>query len=230
MKGLLGRKIGMTQVFATDGELIPVTVIEIQPNTVLQVKTNETDGYSAIQLGVEDKREKLSTKPEMGHAVKASAAPKRFIKELRLTDDEVNAYELGQVIDATHFAPGEMIDVQGQSKGKGFQGAIKRHNQACGPMSHGSRYHRRPGSMGAVAPQVFKGKNLPGHMGDKVVTIQNLEIVKVDVEKNALLVKGNVPGARKSFVTIKTAIKNQNKINDVKELVSYKTATDTSAE
>lgn len=235
MKGLLGRKVGMTQVFATDGELIPVTVLEIQPNTVMQVKTVETDGYSAIQLGVEDKREKLSTQPEQGHAKKANTASKRLLKEIRLTDEEVVNYELGQAIDVSIFSVGEVVDVQGTTKGKGFQGVIKRHNQSRGPMSHGSRYHRRPGSMGAVAPQVFKGKNLPGQMGQGVVTIQNLEIVMVDSEKNVILVKGNVPGAKKSFITIKSAIKNENKINEVKELVSFNenveaVAADTSAE
>lgn len=229
MKGLLGRKLGMTQVFATDGELIPVTVIEIEPNTVMQVKNVETDGYSAIQLGVEDKRVKLSTKPEQGHAAKAETSVKRMIKEIRLTDEEVVSYTLGQTLDVSVFTPGELVDVQGTTKGKGFQGVIKRHNQSRGPMSHGSRYHRRPGSMGAVAPQVFKGKKLPGQMGGLTVTNQNLEIVMVDVEKNVVLVKGNVPGPKKSFVTIKSAIKNAGKIKDSKELVSFNN-NDTSAE
>ena len=199
MKGLIGRKIGMTQVFATDGVVIPVTVLQVLPNTVLQVKTIATDGYNAIQLGVEDKREKLSTQSEAGHAKKANSNVKREVQELRLTEDEVASYELGQNLDVNIFAEGEIIDVQGISKGKGFQGSIKRHNQSRGPMTHGSRYHRRPGSMGAVAPQVFKGKNLPGQMGHELVTIQNLEVVKVDLEKNLLLVKGNVPD-RKSVV------------------------------
>ncbi len=220
MKGILGKKIGMTQVFATNGELIPVTVLEVQPNVVTQVKTDETDGYNAIQLGTEDVREKLSTKPAKGHAAKANTEVKRFVKELRLNEEEVAAYELGQAIDASIFEAGELVDVQGITKGKGFQGVIKRHNQACGPMAHGSRFHRRPGSMGDVASKVFKGKKLPGHMGQKTVTNQNLEVVMVDVEKNVLLVKGNVPGAKKSFVTIKSSIK-VDKANEAKELVKY---------
>ncbi len=220
MKGILGKKIGMTQVFATNGELIPVTVLEVQPNVVTQVKTIDTDGYNAIQLGVEDVREKLSTKPAKGHAAKANTAVKRFVKELRLTEEEVANYELGQSVDVTAFEAGEFVDVQGITKGKGFQGVIKRHNQACGPMAHGSRFHRRPGSMGDVATKVFKGKKLPGHMGQKTVTNQNLEIVMVDVEKNVVLVKGNVPGAKKSFVTIKSSVKT-NKANEAKELVQY---------
>ncbi len=220
MKGILGKKIGMTQVFATNGELIPVTVLEVQPNVVTQVKTTDTDGYNAIQLGVEDVREKLSTKPAKGHAAKANTAVKRFVKELRLTEEEVANYELGQSVDVTAFEAGEFVDVQGITKGKGFQGVIKRHNQACGPMAHGSRFHRRPGSMGDVATKVFKGKKLPGHMGQKTVTNQNLEIVMVDVEKNVVLVKGNVPGAKKSFVTIKSSVKT-NKANEAKELVQY---------
>lgn len=220
MKGLLGRKVGMTQVFSKNGELIPVTVIEVENNIVTQIKTDETDNYNAIQLGVEDKREKISNKPEMGHAAKANTAAKRFVKELRMTAEEVASYELGQAIDVSIFEAGELVDVQGTSKGKGFQGSIKRHNQSRGPMAHGSRYHRRPGSMGAVAPQVFKGKNLPGHMGAKTVTTQNLEIVMVDVENNAILVKGNVPGAKKSFVTIKNAVKTDAK-NEARDLVGF---------
>jgi large subunit ribosomal protein L3 len=205
-KGILGRKIGMTQVFAENGELIPVTVIEAAPNVVLQKKTAETDGYNAIQLGVADKREKLANKPEKGHAAKANTAPKRFIRELR--DANVEEYEVGQEVKVEIFAEGDTVDVTGISKGKGFQGAIKRHGQSRGPMSHGSRYHRRPGSMGPVAPnRVFKGKALAGRMGGEQVTVQNLEIVKVDAERNLLLVKGNVPGAKKSFVMIRSAVK-----------------------
>lgn len=207
-KGILGRKIGMTQVFAENGDLIPVTVIEATPNVVLQVKNAETDSYEAIQLGFEDIREELSNKPAKGHASKANTAPKRFIRELR----GVNAseYEVGQEVKVDIFAEGDVIDVTGVSKGKGFQGAIKRHGQSRGPMSHGSRYHRRPGSMGPVAPnRVFKGKLLPGRMGGERITVQNLSIVKVDVERNLLLVKGNVPGARKSLVTVKSAVKSK---------------------
>ena len=207
-KGILGRKIGMTQVFAENGDLIPVTVIEATPNVVLQKKTVETDGYEAIQVGFEDKRVKLSNKPQQGHVAKANTAPKRFIREFR--NLEVASYEVGQEVKVEIFAEGDVIDVTGVTKGKGFQGVIKRHGQSRGPMAHGSRYHRRPGSMGPVAPnRVFKQKKLPGQMGGTVVTIQNLEVVKVDVERNLLLVKGNVPGSKKALVTVKTAIKSK---------------------
>jgi len=205
-KGILGRKIGMTQVFAENGDLIPVTVIEATPNVVLQKKTVETDGYEAIQIGFEDKREKLSNKPEQGHVAKANTAPKRFIREIRNAD--LADYEIGQEVKVEIFAEGDVVDVTGVTKGKGFQGVIKRHGQSRGPMAHGSRYHRRPGSMGPVAPnRVFKQKNLPGQMGGNVVTIQNLEIVKVDAERNLLLVKGNVPGSKKALITVKSGIK-----------------------
>nr|MDH3162231.1 50S ribosomal protein L3 [Bacillus licheniformis] len=207
-KGILGRKIGMTQVFAENGDLIPVTVIEVAPNVVLQKKTSENDGYEAIQIGFDDKREKLANKPEKGHVAKAETAPKRFVKELRGVD--MDAYEVGQEVKVDIFSNGEIVDVTGTSKGKGFQGAIKRHGQSRGPMSHGSRYHRRPGSMGPVDPnRVFKGKLLPGRMGGEQITVQNLEIVKVDAERNLLLVKGNVPGAKKSLVTVKSAVKSK---------------------
>ncbi|GGI18163.1 50S ribosomal protein L3 [Gottfriedia solisilvae] len=206
-KGILGKKIGMTQVFAENGELIPVTVIEATPNVVLQKKTAETDGYEAIQIGFADKREKLANKPEQGHAAKANTAPKRFVREIRNAD--MTAYEVGQEVKVDIFANGDIVDVTGTSKGKGFQGSIKRHGQSRGPMSHGSRYHRRPGSMGPVAPnRVFKNKALPGRMGGEKVTVQNLQIVKVDAERNLLLVKGNVPGAKKSYVTIRSAVKS----------------------
>lgn len=205
-KGILGRKIGMTQVFTANGDLIPVTVVEAAPNVVLQKKTSETDGYTSIQLGFEDKREKLSNKPERGHVAKANTAPKRFVRELR--DVNVDEYEVGQEVKVTIFAEGEIVDVTGISKGKGFQGVIKRHGQSRGPMAHGSRYHRRPGSMGPVAPnRVFKGKLLPGRMGGEQITVQNLEIVRVDAERNLLLIKGNVPGARKALVKVKSAVK-----------------------
>jgi large subunit ribosomal protein L3 len=205
-KGILGRKIGMTQVFAENGDLIPVTVVEAAPNVVLQVKSVETDGYEAVQLGFEDKREKLSNKPEKGHVGKANTAPKRFVKEINGVD--LAGYEVGQEVKVDIFAEGEMVDVTGISKGKGFQGVIKRHGQSRGPMAHGSRYHRRPGSMGPVAPnRVFKGKLLPGRMGGEQITVQNLQIVKVDTERNLLLIKGNVPGARKALLKIKGAVK-----------------------
>jgi len=229
MKGILGKKIGMTQVFSTTGELTPVTVVEVTPNIITQIKTSETDGYNAIQLGVEDKRDKLVNKPESGHFKKANSQGKRFVKELRLTEEEIAIFELGQMLDVSLFEAGEFVDVQGTSKGKGFQGAIKRHGQKIGPMTHGSRFHRRPGSMGSVAPAVFKGKKLPGHMGDKTVTIQGLEIVAVDTNKNVLLIKGNVPGAKKSFVTIKSSIKNL-KTKDAIELIKYENETAKDAE
>ncbi|MBO8178392.1 50S ribosomal protein L3 [Aeribacillus pallidus] len=205
-KGILGRKIGMTQVFTENGDLIPVTVIEATPNVVLQKKTIENDGYEAIQLGFEDKREKLANKPEKGHVAKANTAPKRFIREIRGVN--LDEYEVGQEVKVDIFAEGDIVDVTGISKGKGFQGAIKRHGQSRGPMSHGSRYHRRPGSMGPIAPnRVFKSKELPGRMGGEKVTIQNLQIVKVDAERNLLLVKGNVPGPKKALLKIKSAVK-----------------------
>jgi large subunit ribosomal protein L3 len=207
-KGILGRKIGMTQVFAENGDLIPVTVIEAAPNVVLQKKTVEVDGYEAIQLGFEDKREKLSNKPAKGHVAKANTAPKRFIRELRNVN--LADYEIGQEVRVDVFAEGDVVDVTGTTKGKGFQGVIKRHGQSRGPMAHGSRYHRRPGSMGPVAPnRVFKQKKLPGQMGGNTVTIQNLHIVKVDAERNLLLIKGNVPGSRKALIRVKSSIKAQ---------------------
>jgi large subunit ribosomal protein L3 len=205
-KGILGRKIGMTQVFASNGNLIPVTVVEVAPNVVLQKKSVDSDGYVSVQVGFEDKREKLSNKPEKGHVAKANTAPKRFIREFR--GDDLAGYEVGQEVKVDIFAAGDIVDVSGISKGKGFQGVIKRHGQSRGPMAHGSRYHRRPGSMGPVAPnRVFKGKLLPGRMGGEQITVQNLEIVKVDTERNLLLIKGNVPGAKKALLKIKGAIK-----------------------
>lgn len=205
-KGILGRKIGMTQVFASNGNLIPVTVVEVAPNVVLQKKSVDSDGYVAVQVGFEDKREKLANKPEKGHVAKANTAPKRFVREFR--GDDLESYEVGQEVKVDIFAAGDIVDVTGISKGKGFQGVIKRHGQSRGPMAHGSRYHRRPGSMGPVAPnRVFKGKLLPGRMGGEQITVQNLEIVKVDTERNLLLIKGNVPGAKKALLKIKGAIK-----------------------
>jgi large subunit ribosomal protein L3 len=205
-KGILGRKIGMTQVFASNGNLIPVTVVEVAPNVVLQKKSVDSDGYVAVQVGFEDKREKLANKPEKGHVAKANTAPKRFVREFR--GDDLASYEVGQEVKVDIFATGDIVDVTGISKGKGFQGVIKRHGQSRGPMAHGSRYHRRPGSMGPVAPnRVFKGKLLPGRMGGEQITVQNLEIVKVDTERNLLLIKGNVPGAKKALLKIKGAIK-----------------------
>lgn len=210
MKGILGKKLGMTQVFLEDGRVVPVTVIQAGPCVVLQKKTPETDGYTAIQLGFEDKKDHRANKPEKGHAAKAGTGPKRFIREIR--DVDLDQYELGQEIKVDIFSEGELVDVTGTSKGKGFTGAIKRHNQARGPMSHGSKYHRRPGSLGSIEPnRVFKGQTLPGRMGGERVTIQNLEVIKVIPEKNLLLVKGSVPGIRKSYLIIKSAIKQVQK-------------------
>lgn len=204
-KGILGKKVGMTQVFNADGKLTPVTVIEVTPNVVMQKKTVETDGYQAIQLGCIDRKKNLK-KPETGHAKKAETAPKRFVKEI--AGEEMMAFEVGQEVKANIFVEGEIVDVSGISKGKGYQGVIKRYNFSRGPMSHGSRYHRGVGSMGAVdAARVKKGKKMPGRMGGELKTIQNLEIVKVDLEKNVVLVKGNVPGAKGAFVVITNAVK-----------------------
>lgn len=221
MKGILGRKAGMTQVFTKEGKLIPVTVVEVEPNVVMQVKTVEKDGYSAIQLGVFDKKEKNSSKPSIGHAKKANTTPKRFLKEIR---DVEGTYNLGDTVSANIFEVGEVVDVTGTSKGKGFEGTIKRHNQSRGPMTHGSRYHRGPGSLGTMLPKrVLKGKNLPGHMGHETITIQNLEIIEANATENYILVSGNIPGAKNSLVLIKSAVKNSRKANP-KEIISYEEA------
>lgn len=206
MKGILGKKLGMTQVFTPEGNVIAVTVIEAGPCVVLQKKDLTTDGYEAVQLGFSDKKEKRSNKPEQGHAKKANATPKRYVREIRGVD--LGALEVGQELKADVFAEGEFVDVTGISKGKGFQGVIKRWGQSRGPMAHGSRYHRRPGSMGSIqANRVPKGKRLPGHMGHETVTVQKLEIIKVDVERNVLLVKGSVPGPKNSFLKVKETVK-----------------------
>ena len=219
-KGILGRKLGLNQVFAKNGKLIPVTVVEVEPNVVTQIKTVETDGYEAIQLGFDTKREKLSNKAEKGHLAKANTAPKRFLKEIRGVD--VSKYQLGQELDCQVFEEGEMVDVSGISKGKGFQGVIKRYNQSRGPMGHGSQYHRGVGSLGTMRPmRVFKGKKLPGHMGHVSVTMQNLEVVAVMKDENVILIKGNVPGPKKSLVIIKSAVKKPNVKNDKIELATY---------
>lgn len=208
-KGILGKKLGMTQLFAEDGTVIPVTVIEAGPCVVLQKKDKDNDGYEAIQVGYGDKSEKRANQPELGHVKKANTAAKKFIKEFRGID--LDAYEVGQVIKADIFQPGELVDVTGTSKGKGFAGNIKRHGHARGPMSHGSHFHRGPGSLGAVdAARVFKGTKLPGRMGGKTVTLQNLEIVRVDADRNIIVVKGSIPGPRNSYVTIKSAVKAAN--------------------
>ena len=204
-KVILGRKVGMTQVFSKNGVLVPVTVIEATPNVVLQVKTNESDGYEAVQVGYQDVREVLSNKPAKGHAAKAKTAPKRFIREIR--DVELEGYEVGSEIKVDTFSEGDVVDVTGTSKGHGTQGNIKRWGQSRGPETHGSRYHRIPGSMGSIINRVPKGKKLPGHMGGKQVTVQNLVIEKVVPEKNVLLIKGNVPGAKNSLIIVKSAVK-----------------------
>ncbi len=218
MKGILGRKIGMTEVFTKDGKIIPVTVIECTPNTVMQVKTKATDGYEAIQLGISDKKEKRASKAEIGHAKKANVSPKRFLKEIRVSN--ASEYVLGSEIKADIFTVGEKVDVTGTTKGHGYTGVIVRNNQSEGPKTHGSRYHRRPGSMGTMRPmRVMKGKTLSGHMGVDTVTIQNLSIVDINLEDNYILVSGNVPGAKKSLVLIKAAVKGGK--DDTFELVSY---------
>ena len=223
MKGILGRKAGMTQVFTKEGKLIPVTVVEIEPNVVTQVKTKATDGYDAVQLGVVDRKEKNATKASIGHAKKANTNPKRFLKEIRNID--VADYALGQSLTASTFEAGEVVDVTGTSKGKGFQGVIKRHGQSEGPKTHGSRYHRRPGSMGTMRPmRVLKGKKLAGHMGSETVTVQNLEIIEVNEKENYVLVSGNIPGPKNSLVLIKSAVKGGT--STPVELVSYETVVD----
>ena len=206
-KGLIGKKLGMTQIFDEQGKVIPVTVIEAGPCVVAQVKTVETDGYNAIQLGFGDVKESKINKPEKGHFAKSKLTPKKHLREFRL--DSVENINVGDELKADTFTAGDQLDIQGTSKGKGFQGVIKRHGQSRGPMGHGSMYHRRPGSMGPTSTpgRVFKGKKLPGHMGRVTVTIQNLDVVKVDLDKNVILVKGSVPGAKGAILKIKSAVK-----------------------
>ena len=207
-KAIIAKKIGMTQVFTENGALVPVTVLEAGPCVVIQKKTMENDGYEAIQVGFADAKEKKVTKPMKGHFTKAGVAAKKYVKEFKL-EDAAN-YEVGAEIKADVFAAGDKVDASGVSKGKGFQGAIKRHGQSRGPMAHGSKYHRHAGSNGACSDpsKVFKGKHMPGHMGNVQVTVQNLEIIRVDTENNLLLVKGAVPGPKKSLVTIKETVKS----------------------
>ena len=206
-KTIIGKKVGMTQIFDESGKVIPVTVIEAGPCVIAQVKTVESDGYNAIQLGFGDVKESKVNKPEKGHFAKASITAKKHLREFRV--DEVESYKVGDEIKADTFVAGDKIDVQGTSKGKGFQGVIKRHGQSRGPMGHGSMYHRRPGSMGPTSTpgRVFKGKKLPGHMGVNTVTIQNLQVVRVDLDKNCILVKGSVPGNNGSVIKIRNAVK-----------------------
>lgn len=206
-KGIIGKKVGMTQIFDENGNVIPVTVIEAGPCIVSQIKTIEKDGYNSIQLAYGDIKEKKVNKPIKGHFAKSNLTPKKHIKEFRL--EKIEGINIGDEIKADIFTAGEKIDIQGTSKAKGFQGVIKRHGQSRGPMTHGSMYHRRPGSMGATSTpgRVFKGKKLPGHTGNDTITIQNLEIIKVDLDKNCLLVKGSVPGNKDSILKIKDAVK-----------------------
>lgn len=219
MKGLIGRKLGMTQVFLTDGKLVPVTVVEVLPNVVLQKKTKETDGYEAVQLGVVDLKEKHINKPVKGHADKAGVAAKRHIREFK--GEEMLALEVGAEVTAELFEAGEKVDVRGRSRGKGFMGAIYRNNQSIGPKAHGSMSHRVPGSfanIGINSASVKPGLTKAGQEGYKMRTNQNLEIIKVDADKNYLLIKGNVPGPRKGVVTISSTVKNSNKA-DAAELI-----------
>ena len=206
-KAIIGKKVGMTQIFDEAGKVIPVTVIEAGPCKVVQVKTMEIDGYTALQLGFENKKEKHVTKPEKGHFAKVNIEPMKHLREFRV--NSVDEVKVGDEIKADVFAAGDRIDVQGTSKGKGFQGVIKRHGQSRGPMGHGSMYHRRPGSMGPTSTpgRVFKGKKLPGHMGVETVTIQNLDVVRVDMDKNVILVKGSVPGVKGAILKIKSSVK-----------------------
>ena len=206
-KALIGKKIGMTQIFDEKGKVIPVTVIEAMPKIVAQVKTVETDGYDAVQLGYGEVKESRVNKPVKGHYAKASLTPKKHLREFRL--DSVEGIKVGDEFKADTFVAGNKIDVQGTTKGKGFQGVIKRHGQSRGPMGHGSMYHRRPGSMGSTSTpgRVFKGKKLPGHMGMQTVTIQKLEVVRVDMDKNVILVKGSVPGVKGAILKIKSSVK-----------------------
>ncbi len=205
-KGILGKKIGMTQIFTPEGQVVPVTVVEAGPCPVVQKKTVASDGYNAIQIGFSVLRESLSNKPRKGHFQKASLKPMRYVREFKISD--VESYEIGQEVKVDLFTVGDKIDVVGTSKGKGFAGMIKRHNASRGPMAHGSKYHRRTGSLGAKGPaRVFKGRELPGRMGGERVTIQNLEVVRVDLDKNLILIKGSVPGANKSLLILKPSVK-----------------------
>ena len=208
-KALIGKKVGMTQIFDENGTVIPVTVIEAGPCVVAQVKTIENDGYEAVQLGFGEVKENKLNKPVKGHFAKANVEAKKHLREFRV--DSIENFKVGDEVKADVFEAGEKIDVQGTSKGKGFQGVIKRHGQSRGPMGHGSMYHRRPGSMGPTSTpgRVFKGKKLPGHMGRVTVTIQNLDVVRVDMDKNVLLIKGSVPGPKGAILKIKSAVKAQ---------------------
>ena len=206
-KAILATKVGMTQIFNEDGVLTPVTVLQAGPCAVTQVKTVANDGYSAVQVGFGEIREKLVNKPRKGHFAKAGVSNKRYLKEFRF--DNAEEYQVGQEIKADIFSEGDKVDATAKSKGKGFQGAIKRHGQSRGPMTHGSKFHRHAGSNGACSDpsKVFKGKGMPGHMGAVKVTVQNLEIVRIDAENNLILVKGAVPGPKKAVVMLKESVK-----------------------
>ncbi len=206
-KAIIGKKIGMTQIFDEKGKVIPVTAIEAGPCVVAQVKSVETDGYDAIQLGFGDIKESKVNRPIKGHFAKSKLTPKKYLREFRL--DSIEGIKVGDELKADAFVAGDKVDIQGTSKGKGFQGVIKRHGQSRGPMGHGSMYHRRPGSMGSTSTpgRVFKGKKLPGHMGRNTITIQNLEVVRVDLDKNVILVKGSVPGVNGAILKIKSSVK-----------------------
>ena len=229
MKGILGKKLGMTQVFTTDGTLLPVTVIGATPNVVMQKKTIDTDGYEAVQLGFEDVKEHRSNKPSMGHASKAETGPKKFIREVR--GNGMSEYEVGQEVTLEVFSEGDMLDVTGISKGKGYTGAIKRNNQALGPKTHGSRFHRSAGSIasGGTVGKVAKGTKMAGQHGGFTTTNRNLEVVSVDLDKNVILVKGNVPGPKKGLVFLKTTTKRIKQKEPV-QLVNYETTEETAAE
>ena len=206
-KAIIGKKVGMTQIFDESGKVIPVTAIEAGPCVIAQIKTVETDGYDAVQLGFGDVKESKVNRPEKGHFTKAGVTAKKHLREFRL--DSLEGLKVGDELKADVFATGDKVDIQGTSKGKGFQGVIKRHGQSRGPMGHGSMYHRRPGSMGPTSTpgRVFKGKKLPGHMGSQTVTIQNLDVVAVDLDKNVILVKGSVPGVKGAILKIKMSVK-----------------------
>lgn len=225
MKAILGRKVGMTQVFATDGTFIPVTVVEVLPNVVLQQKTVDKDGYQAVQLGYEDKKEKSATKAELGHVKKANTTPKQFIREVKA--DELANVAVGESVKVDVFKAGELVDVIAINKGKGFQGSIKRHGYTKGPMGHGSGYHRGIGSIatsGRTNNRIHPGTKMPGHMGNQQVTVLNLQVVAVDAEKSAILIKGAIPGPNKGLVTIRSAVKFTKHVPAAKDLVNHENA------
>ena len=222
MKAILGRKAGMTQVFTKEGVMVPVTVVEVLPNVVLQKKTVEKDGYSALQLGYEEKKERTTNKPMKGVFAKAKTTPKMFIREV--SSEKIEEYKVGDLIKVDLFSAGDAVDVSGVSKGKGFSGVIKRYNFSIGPKAHGSGYHRGIGSLasvGRIDAGIRKGQKMPGHHGNQKTTILNLEVVAIDLEKNAMLIKGAIPGPKKGLVIVRSAIKEQKKANDVKTLVDY---------